>query len=212
MTTHDAAQPVFQTGRKARPHIRADRVIRAITVLLLAVGAIAMLYPFMWMIFSSFKTVPDVLRIPPRLLPETWTLEAFQMVFGGRVNIWRGYLNSFFITMVVIVMVLFTSSLGGYVFNRLNFPGRRLVFYFVLATTMVPGMPRWLCGCDPYQIGWAMVQPIFMATCSTMRVTRYVSSPSGWPAPWHSVLPTGMMIRSLVLSRSLTWVMFMVCR
>jgi len=51
-----------------------------------------------------------------------------------------------------------------------------------------------------------------MDTCSTIRVTKYVSSPSGWPAPWHSVLPTGMMIRSLVLSRSLIWVMFMVWR
>lgn len=139
-----------QVRSQPRPHsgLRGDRVIRWVLILLLSVGAIVMLYPFVWMIFSAFKTVPDVLRVPPRLFPETWTLEAFQLVFGHRVNIWRGYLNSLFITTVVIVTVLFTSSLGGYVFNRLNFPGRRLVFYFVLATTMVPGMtlmiPRYI--------------------------------------------------------------------
>jgi ABC-type glycerol-3-phosphate transport system permease component len=117
-------------------------------VVFLAIAGVAMIYPFLWMIFGSFKTMPDIMSIPPQLLPREWTLAAFREVFGHRVNIWRGYLNSFFVTAVVIVVVLFTSSLGGYVFTRLNFPGRRVVFYFVLSTTMVPAMtlmiPRYL--------------------------------------------------------------------
>jgi multiple sugar transport system permease protein len=147
MTTTSAAQADRRTG----PLIRRRRSIHwgtPIIVLILATGAVAMIYPFLWMIFSAFKTVPDVLHVPPKLLPDVWVLEGFQQVFGHRVNILRGYLNSFFVTSVVIVTVLFTSSLGGYVFNRLNFPGRRIVFYFVLSTTMVPGMtlmiPRYI--------------------------------------------------------------------
>ena len=77
-------------------------------------------------------------------------------------------------------------------------------------TTIVPGMPRWLYGCDPYHTGSATVQPVLSATCSAMRVTRNVSSPSGCPAPWFSVLPTGTMMRSLRFRRSLISVMFMV--
>ncbi len=148
MTTNAITPTQIGTEHRAPLSFRSDRLVKVLLILLLSLGAVAMLYPFVWMIFSAFKTVPDVLRIPPRLFPETWTLEAFQMVFGHRVNIWRGYLNSMFITTVVVVVALFTSSLGGYVFNRLNFPGRHLVFYFVLATTMVPGMtlmiPRYI--------------------------------------------------------------------
>jgi multiple sugar transport system permease protein len=129
-------------------YLRPGHWMKPLMLLALAAGATAMVYPFLWMIFSAFKTVPDVLKTPPVLLPQTWTLEAFQQVFGHRVNILHGYLNSLYVTTVVIVTVLFTSSLGGYVFNRLNFPGRRIVFYFVLSTTMVPGMtlmiPRYL--------------------------------------------------------------------
>jgi multiple sugar transport system permease protein len=119
-----------------------------VIVTLLTIAGVAMVYPFLWMVFGSFKTLPDVLSIPPQLLPREWVLDGFREVFGHRVNILRGYLNSFFVTTVVIVTVVFTSSLGGYVFTRLNFPGRRLVFYFVLSTTLVPGMtlmiPRYL--------------------------------------------------------------------
>jgi multiple sugar transport system permease protein len=141
---------------QSRPFLRSlharyrfiSRWSQIIIALILVAGATATLYPFLWMIFSAFKSVPDALRVPPRLLPEVWTLEAFQTVFGHRVNLLRGYLNSFFVTIVVLVSTLFTSSLGGYVFTRLNFPGRRVVFYFVLATTMVPGMtlmiPRYI--------------------------------------------------------------------
>ena len=42
---------------------------------------------------------------------------------------------------------------------------------------MVPGIPIWWNGCEPYQIGCATVQPVFFATASAIRVTRKVSSP-----------------------------------
>jgi multiple sugar transport system permease protein len=148
MTTQSATQAGPGAQAALRPYRRPIRWQRIIISVALALGAGAMLYPFLWMVFSAFKTVPDVLRIPHTLLPEVWTVEGFTQVFGGRVNILRGYVNSFTVTGVVIVVVLFTSSLGGYVFNRLNFPGRRIVFYFVLSTTMVPGMtlmiPRYI--------------------------------------------------------------------
>lgn len=111
-----------------------------ITIVLLLVG-VTMLWPFSWLVFSSFKTPSDIVRIPPRLLPETWTLEAYRGVFGhytGAVDIPGAYLNSIVVTVSTVVSVLFTSSLGGYVFARLNFPGRNILFYFVLSTTMVP--------------------------------------------------------------------------
>ncbi|MDQ1300300.1 MAG: multiple sugar transport system permease protein, partial [Chloroflexota bacterium] len=56
----------------------------------------------------------------------------------NRANLPRAYLNSMLVTSATVLSVLFTSSLGGYVFARLDFPGRRYLFYFILSTSMVP--------------------------------------------------------------------------
>ncbi len=108
-------------------------------ILILALLSGAMFFPFVWLIFSSFKTGADIVSLPIRLWPRPWTLSAYLMVLDpNRANLVRAYGNSLLITVSTVLAVLFTSSLGGYVFGRLEFPGRKLLFYFVLATTMVP--------------------------------------------------------------------------
>jgi multiple sugar transport system permease protein len=98
-----------------------------------------MFYPFIWLLLSSFKTGADIVKIPVTLLPEQWTLSAYQLVTNPeRVNLARAYLNSIIIAVGTVATVLFTSSLGGFVFARLDFPGRNTLFYFILSTTMVP--------------------------------------------------------------------------
>jgi multiple sugar transport system permease protein len=107
--------------------------------LILAVVSFIMFYPFLWLIFSSFKTGADIVRIPVSLLPREWSLDAYRMVLDpNRANVPRAYVNSLVVTGATVLTVLFTSSLGGFVFARLDFPGRRYLFYFILATTMVP--------------------------------------------------------------------------
>jgi multiple sugar transport system permease protein len=113
--------------------------IEALIILLLAMFSFAMFYPFLWLIFSSFKTGADIVSIPIRLLPTEWTLSAYQMVINPeRANVPQAYINSTVVTAGTVITVLFTSSLGGFVFARLDFPGRRYLFYFILSTTMVP--------------------------------------------------------------------------
>lgn len=125
----------FSLRRWLRPEGRTEALI----IVLLALFSFVMFYPFLWLIFSSFKTGADIVRIPIQLLPETWTLSAYQMVMNPeRANLPQAYLNSFLVTAGTVVTVLFTSSLGGFVFARLDFPGRKLLFYFILSTTMVP--------------------------------------------------------------------------
>ena len=108
-----------------------------VIAVILSVASFAMLYPFLWLIFSSFKTSAEIIARPVRLLPEVWTTSAFSLVWN-ETNLPRAYVNSLVVTAAVVVTALFTSSLGGYVFARLNFPGRQVLFAFVLATTMVP--------------------------------------------------------------------------
>lgn len=122
-------------GRLTNPETRIDLVIG----LILALFSFVMFYPFLWLIFSSFKTGADIVRIPVSLLPKEWSLSAYQMVLDpNRANVGRAYVNSMVVTGATVVTVLFTSSLGGFVFARLDFPGRKYLFYFILSTTMVP--------------------------------------------------------------------------
>ena len=105
--------------------------------LLLTVFAVAMVYPFLWLVFGSFKTSSDILAQPIQLLPREWTLSGFRLVWN-QSGLPRAYVNSMVVSGLIVFSTLLTSSLGGYVFARLQFPGRQLLFYFILSTTMVP--------------------------------------------------------------------------
>lgn len=136
------AQPVGRPARQGsslRRYFTSGRWMQLVVGLLLAVFSFAMIYPFIWLIMSSFKTGADIVRVPVQLLPEHWTLAAYRLVLDpNRANLPRAYMNSIVIATASVATILFTSSLGGFVFARLDFPGRRILFYFILATTMVP--------------------------------------------------------------------------
>ncbi len=122
-----------------RKAITSGRWIEWLIGFILALFSAAMFYPFLWLIFSSFKEGADIVRIPVSLLPQKWTLSAYRMVLDpNRANLPQAYMNSLVVTTANVLTVLFTSSLGGFVFARLNFPGRKILFYFILSTTMVP--------------------------------------------------------------------------
>ena len=112
---------------------------RTLLVLILGLVSVATLYPFSWLILSSFKTNLDIITPPIRLLPREWTTESFQHVWDS-ANLPRAMANSLGISFITVAAVLFTSSLGGFVFARLPFPGREILFMFILSTTMIPFM------------------------------------------------------------------------
>ncbi len=111
--------------------------VTTLIVIALTLFAVAMIYPFLWLIFGSFKTNVDIVTQPIQLLPRKWTMEGITTVWNTS-GLPRAYANSLFISTLVVCSTLVTSSLGGYTFARLQFPGRDLIFYFILATTMVP--------------------------------------------------------------------------
>jgi multiple sugar transport system permease protein len=106
-------------------------------MVVLALISVVMVWPFLWLILSSFKPSSEIVAIPVSLLPRQWTLSAYHMVWT-RTNLPRAYVNSLGVSTAIVATVLLTSSLGGFVFARLDFPGRKVLFYFILATTMVP--------------------------------------------------------------------------
>lgn len=115
----------------------SGRWVHLVIIVLLTAFAALMVYPFLWLAFGSFKTGSDIISQPIQLLPREWTLDGFRLVWG-QSGLPRAYFNSIFVSSLIVFSTLLTSSLGGYVFARLQFPGRQLLFYFILATTMVP--------------------------------------------------------------------------
>lgn len=121
---------------------RAERSIRKprsagelLVYILLALGAIAMIFPFVWMIATSLKLPQDIYSLS--VLPPSPTLGNYQYVLDA-TPFPRWFVNSLGIALVTTISVLFFDSLVGYVLAKYEFPGRQLIFILILSTLMVP--------------------------------------------------------------------------
>lgn len=110
---------------------------RALSLGLLGLGGLAMAYPFVWMIATAFKTLPESLDPAGPLLPAAWQWHNLALTFEA-APFGRYFLNSLVVSAVAGGAVVVTSLLGGYAFARLAFRGRDLLFGVLLATMMVP--------------------------------------------------------------------------
>ncbi|OYD16776.1 sugar ABC transporter permease [candidate division WOR-3 bacterium JGI_Cruoil_03_44_89] len=110
---------------------------RVIIYVILIVAFIATLTPFAWMAISSFKTQENIFTFPPRWIPEDPTVSSYLELFQ-RMAFPVHLRNSIIVTVSVTILVLFLSSLSGYAFAKLRFPGRQRLFVLFLVTMMVP--------------------------------------------------------------------------
>jgi multiple sugar transport system permease protein len=102
----------------------------------IVLGALIMFFPFFWTVITSI-TPGAGLTMRPALWPESPSLEAYARLFTERPFA-RVVLNSFGLALVTTVIQLFTSATAAYLFSRLPFRGRGVVFAVYLATMMVP--------------------------------------------------------------------------
>ncbi|MCA9836304.1 MAG: carbohydrate ABC transporter permease [Trueperaceae bacterium] len=107
-------------------------------IILIPASLVAMM-PFIWMILATFKTGAEVRQIPPTFLPKAFTLENYRTILTDpKLPLATFYRNSATISIANVLSTLFTSSLFGYIFAKFSFPGKRPLFWFILATMMVP--------------------------------------------------------------------------
>ena len=113
------------------------RMRKLIAFIVLSLGAASMVIPFLWMISTSLKTLREVFVFPPTFFGERLVWENYLRI-ADRFPFGRFFLNSTKITIIVVMVQLFTSSLAGFSFARLKFPFRDSIFALYLATLMVP--------------------------------------------------------------------------
>lgn len=106
-------------------------------VLLLSIGAVFMIIPFVWMVLTSFKTLAEVNHIPMIWLPSNFEFTNYQEVLG-RLNFVKYFKNTVINTIVITGGQVMICAIAAYAFARLSFPGRDKIFFVLLAVMMVP--------------------------------------------------------------------------
>jgi multiple sugar transport system permease protein len=116
---------------------RPSWIRRALLVTALAVLAIPFAVPTIWMVAASVKPLPEIFKAPPTLWTEHPTLAAYGEAFTFQPFA-RQYVNSVYIAVLVTLITLLVSSMAGYAFARIRFPGANALFLVVLTGLLVP--------------------------------------------------------------------------
>ncbi|WP_030395608.1 MULTISPECIES: carbohydrate ABC transporter permease [Kitasatospora] len=103
----------------------------------LVLGGLLMLFPFVWMVLTSFKGVSQMINEPLSWLPTPWRAQNYPDVLN-EVPIGRAYWNSMYIAAITVAATLFTGAMAAYAFARIPFRGSGPLFGLFLATQMVP--------------------------------------------------------------------------
>lgn len=116
---------------------KSDKLKKTLVYIFLAIGAFVMIFPFIWMIITSFKTGFEANRVPPTFLPENPTfnnyLTALKVAPFGRY-----FLNSVIVTICCVALTMFNSILAAFSFSKLKFPGRDILFALLISMMMIP--------------------------------------------------------------------------
>ena len=116
---------------------RSRKMTTFLTYLALILGSAIMVFPFVWMILTSSKTIPESLAIPPTIFPKELILDNFKDAMAS-LPFLRLYWNTALMILFRVLCAIVFSSMAGYAFAMLNFRGKKLLFGIVLVQMSLP--------------------------------------------------------------------------
>jgi multiple sugar transport system permease protein len=129
-------------GRRGQSRIEFGKygewVWRGLMLVLVAIGSVIFILPFVWMVSTSFKSSDQVYLFPPVWIPDQFRWNNYTDAWG-RLAFPNFYKNTLIIVVLNLIGTLLSSSLAAYGFARLRFRGRTIFFLLVLSTMMLPG-------------------------------------------------------------------------
>lgn len=196
------AQPPQLTERNAQ-------ISRIALYVLLTLLAIAILFPFYWMVATSLKTNPEAFYYPPDFYPPQPTLEHYEIIMTrDDINVPRWGWNSLVIAVATTAVTLFVTSLAAYGFARLDFPFKNVIFIVVIFTLMIPSqiymIPNYLLvrdlgWLDSYQaliwpaapnvFGLFLLRQFFSTFPRELEEAATVDGASRWRIYWQLMIP-----------------------
>jgi ABC-type glycerol-3-phosphate transport system permease component len=131
-SSQETVRQAEMTRRTRIVTFRTLKYILAITI------AVIMIFPFYWMVNTSFKSVMETKVYPPTFFPrDPVGFENYNAVLT-RISFFSHLKNSVLVSTSITLGALFTSSLAGYIFAKFQFKGRNTLFFIIVATMMVP--------------------------------------------------------------------------
>lgn len=115
--------------------VETGRVKRFSIALLLLVGSVLTVFPFLWMVSTSLKPSTEIYNL--NLIPKLPTLANYGRLFQ-QAPYFQWFFNSFLVATLTTLSVLFLDSLIGYILAKVEFKGRNLVFFLILSSIMIP--------------------------------------------------------------------------
>lgn len=134
--------------------------IKLIVYIGLVSGALLVIGPFLWMVSISLMKLDQIYVFPPRWFPDPVQWHHYVKVFTI-IPLGRFFANTVVVTLSVLALRLFVTTLCAYALARLNFPGKNLLFLGMIATMIIPGevqlipgfvMMRWLGWLDTFKV------------------------------------------------------------
>lgn len=145
---------------------RKQLTIKWILTIVLLVLGLACIYPFSFMLSSSFKPSGDVLSTPLQLIPKNFTLMNFDTLFNNEFyDFFKWYGNTVVMTGLTLLLKLFVITITAYGFAKIKFPGRDGIFLVLLAALMIPSdimiMPRYIIFKELHILNtmWSLILP-----------------------------------------------------
>ncbi len=127
-------EPAITIGRALRTPMGWQLVI----YLLLVIGVVVALLPFVIMLFSSLKTQGEILRDPRSLIPQEFTGENYSRWFSD-IGIGQFFTNSIVVAVATVAGNIVFCSMVGYALAKMEFRGKKVLFALVMVTLMTPG-------------------------------------------------------------------------
>lgn len=159
-------------------------IFTVLSYFFLSVGAIIMIYPFVWMLNTSLAPQESIWEIKEHWwqywIPMSFNFANYEQVLNLKfLPFVQAYVNSLLVSGLTTIGVVFTSSLAGYAFARLNFPGRERIFYAYLGTMMIPGavtmIPVFILLEKMHLIDtyWAVILPAMFTAYGTFMLRQF---------------------------------------
>lgn len=138
----------YSKTKALRLHNKINIGKLVVTIILFTLGLI-MVLPFIWMLSTSMKYEVDVFTFPIQWIPTKFRiLENYKEVWFGDAPFALYYFNSIKVTVITTFISLLISSMAGFAFAKLKFPGRDKIFLLIIATMIIPDqvtlIPRFL--------------------------------------------------------------------
>ena len=157
-----------------KAHTISSTILRYV---LIVIFGVPMVLPVLWMLSTALKDNRAVFVMPPQWIPTEFHWENFTIGLG-RINFWHAFLNTLFIAVLCVTGSIISNMMVGYALSRFKFKGRKIWFYMIIGSMMIPGMTtvmpmfQFWTAIGAYGTWLPMIIPAFLASPFNTFLTR----------------------------------------